>query len=93
MNTLELNGEMARKNFSSDQGAAAIGKSRVTFNKKRYGEIPFDVTEILALSNELSLSLEKVNTIFFDGKLHISKSIASFDATIVPHSKPESHTP
>jgi hypothetical protein len=67
---MELNVAMLRNNATATKMADAIKKSRVSFNRKKYGEVPFDANEILALSKELSLTLEQVNVIFFDNELH-----------------------
>ena len=73
MNTMELNGAMARKGKSSNDLARAIRKSHVSFNKKRFGEVPFDLNEICGVVTELELDLQQVNEIFFDGNLRDSK--------------------
>lgn len=69
MNTTELNVAMLRKNATTTQMADAIKKSRVSFNRKKFGEVPFDANEILALSEALSLTMGQVNVIFFDSQL------------------------
>jgi hypothetical protein len=54
--------------------AQVIQKSHVSFNKKRFGETPFDAKEILALADALELSLQQVNVIFFDSHLRDRKN-------------------
>ena len=70
MNTTELNVAMLRKNATATQMADVIKKSRVSFNRKKYGEVPFDANEISAIAEALSLNLQQVNVIFFDSNLH-----------------------
>jgi len=69
VNKLELNAAMARKDTSATEMAQVIRRSRVTFDKKRIGEVPFLDHEILAMSNALELTLEDVDTVFFGGHL------------------------
>jgi len=69
MNTTELNVAMVRKGFNSQMMGNAIKKSHVSFNKKKYGDVPFDVNEVQAIASALSLTLEQVNEIFFDNTL------------------------
>ena len=70
MDTTELNVAMLRKGVTANQLADAIEKSRVSFNRKKFGEVPFDTREIFAIADALSLNLQQVNVIFFDGNLH-----------------------
>jgi hypothetical protein len=69
MNTMELNVAMMRNNFNAKKMADVIQKSHVSFNKKRCGDIPFDVNEVKSIASALSLTLEQVNDIFFDNYL------------------------
>jgi hypothetical protein len=61
---MELNVVMLRKNVGSKELADVIKKSRVSFDKKRFGHVPFDINEVRALASALSLTLEQVNIIF-----------------------------
>ncbi len=69
MNTTEMKVAMLRKKVGSKEMADVIQKSRVSFDKKLFGHIPFDINEIQALATALSLTLQQVNVIFFDGNL------------------------
>ena len=69
MNTMELNVAMLRKEMTAQNMADVIKKSHVSFNKKRCGDVPFDVNEVRAIAAALSLSIEQVDDIFFDGNL------------------------
>jgi len=74
MNTPELNAAMARKGLNAKDLSNAIKKSHVSFNKKRYGEVPFDVNEVREIASALALTIEQVDVIFFDGSLRGSNS-------------------
>ena len=69
MNTMELNVAMMRKNVNAKDLSEAIKKSHVSFNKKRCGDVPFDVNEVKAIAVALELDLQQVNLIFFDNDL------------------------
>ena len=69
INPTELNVAMLRKKVNASDMAKAIQKSRVSFDKKKFGQVDFSATEIYKLSQELDLTIEDVNIIFFDGKL------------------------
>jgi hypothetical protein len=73
MNTMELNVAMTRNNVTAKKMAEAIRKSHVSFNKKRCGDVPFNVNEVKSIASALSLTLEQVNDIFFDSNLPLSK--------------------
>jgi len=73
MNTMELNVAMMRKNATANDLSNAIKKSHVTFNKKRCGDVPFDVNEVRTIANALELDLQQVNLIFFDNDLQPCK--------------------
>jgi hypothetical protein len=53
MSTMEMNIVMLRKNAWSKELADVIQKSRVSFDKKRFGHIPFDIKEVRALATAL----------------------------------------
>ena len=74
MNTMELNVAMMRKNATAKDMAEAIKKSHVSFNKKRCGDVPFDVNEVRAIASALELDLQQVNVIFFDQHLRSCNS-------------------
>ena len=73
VNTMELEIMMKRLGMSSDDIADRIEKSRVSFNFKRKGAVAFTIEEVIALSNAMSLTLDQVNLIFFDGNLRGGK--------------------
>ena len=64
MNTVELNVAMLRKKMTVQDMADVIKKSHVSFNKKRCGDVPFDVNEVRAIAGALSLTIEQVDDIF-----------------------------
>jgi hypothetical protein len=76
MNTMELNVAMMRKGATAQTMSEAIKKSHVSFNKKRCGDVPFDVNEVKAIASALDLDLQAVNLIFFDLTLHDGKGNA-----------------
>jgi len=81
MDPVELRVAMVRNNNATVCDMAdVIKKSRVSFNKKRFGEVPFNVDEVLALSKALSLTLQDVNLIFFDSELRDGKMPAAASA-------------
>ena len=65
MNTVELNVAMLRKGLTAQNMADIIKKSHVSFNKKRCGDVPFDVNEVKAIASALDLTIRQVNEIFF----------------------------
>lgn len=65
MNSNELNAELARNNLSIPKAAEAIGIGKKAFYAKMNGESQFKQTEIAKLKRLLSLSDERVGTIFF----------------------------
>ena len=69
VNTKELEIAMKRKGKGANELAAAIGKSRTSFNQKKYGEVAFTLDEVNIMTNELSLLFNEVSDIFFDGML------------------------
>lgn len=73
MDTRKLNAAMALKGFNAKMMSEVIRKSHVSFNKKRCGDVPFKVDEIISIASALSLMLEQVNEIFFDNCLPSSK--------------------
>jgi len=73
VNTMELNVAMLRKNFTANDLADVIMLSRVSFNKRRSGQLPFKPDEIKLVAKALELTPEQVNDIFFDGDLHDGK--------------------
>lgn len=73
MNTSELRAERVRQSKSVEYMAQVIGKSNDTYAKKERGLVKFAPEEIAAVSNDLSLSPEKLNLIFFDSNLLFGK--------------------
>lgn len=69
MNTSELRAERIRQNKSVEYMAKVIQKTSDAYAKKERGVVKFSPDEIAAVSNDLALSPEKMNLIFFDSKL------------------------
>ena len=69
MNTKSLKLAMLTQDVTNCDLAAALNKKIVTMNRKIKGEIPFATKEILVMSEKLSLTVDDVNVIFFDGQL------------------------
>lgn len=61
-----LRAEIARCGISKQALAAQMGLSEQAFYNKLAGRTEFKNSEIKAIAKELSLSMEKVNFIFFD---------------------------
>lgn len=77
MNTNELRAERIRQGKTTHYMAACIGKSADTYSKKERGAVKFDPNEMTAIQNELQLSPEQFNVIFFDANLQFSKQCDS----------------
>lgn len=71
MDSLKLEFARRAKNKSRADMARVIRKTVNSYNKKERGEVDFSDKEKIAVAKVLSLSLEQVNEIFFDGKLPI----------------------
>lgn len=69
MIAIELKVERTRKGFTQEQMAKTLGVSTVSYSKKERGEVRFKPEEILLVAEALELDQDKVNAIFFDGKL------------------------
>lgn len=69
MNTSELRAERVRQRKNVEYMAKVISKSNDTYAKKERGLVKFTPEEIAAVSNDLMLSPEKLNLIFFDSNL------------------------
>lgn len=67
----ELKAARIRQDKDSAYMAALIGKSDRTYRKKESGEIKFTPDEIATVAKALNLSLDEVNTIFFDSKITV----------------------
>ncbi|MDF2545796.1 MAG: family transcriptional regulator [Anaerosolibacter sp.] len=78
MNPNKLKGMRIEKGYTQEELAAKMGISLKTYNRKELGMIEFSRKEISNLAEELNLSIDKVNEIFFDNKLtkRISEQIA-----------------
>lgn len=72
MNTSELRAERVRQRKNVEYMAKVIGKSNDAYAKKERGLVKFTPEEIIAVSNDLLLSPEKLNLIFFDSNLLFS---------------------
>ncbi len=70
MNTPELRAAVARSGKTNRELAKSLGLSETAFYNKVGGQTQFKNSEIKKLAELLGLSLEAVNVIFFDGKLH-----------------------
>ena len=77
VNTMELNVAMMRKKLTASDLADVIMLSRVSFNKRRNGQLPFKPEEIKLVAKTLELTPEQVDVIFFDGDLHDGMLIAN----------------
>lgn len=73
MNTSELKAERIRQSKNTKYMAKVIGKSDDAYLKKERGTVKFDATEMIAIQNDLQLSLALFNAIFFDSRLLFSK--------------------
>lgn len=69
MNSLELEYARKRKGKSTERMAEVIGKSVQSYCKKESGEVSFSDEEKVAVAEELELTAEMFNVIFFDRKL------------------------
>lgn len=69
MNSIELKVARVRKGKSRGDIARLIGKSRNAYAKKESGGSAFTDEEKLAIAEELDLTAEQFDDIFFDGKL------------------------
>ena len=69
MNTQELSFARQRKKKTQQHMAEVIKKSLDSYSKKERGKVVFFPNEIVAIANELDLSYEQTNDIFFGGGL------------------------
>ncbi len=65
MNFNDLRAEIARANLTIPKLADEIGMDKKTLYSRMHGRTPFNQKEILAISNILKLSNEKIMSIFF----------------------------
>ena len=70
MNSPEFRTAIARAGISNRDIAAKIGLSEQAFYNKLSGKTEFKNSEIQKLATILSLSMNSVNVIFFDGKVN-----------------------
>ena len=91
MNTMELNVAMIRNSATAKSMSDVIKKSHVSFNKKRCGDVPFDVNEVKAIAAALSLTIEQVNDIFFDNDLPNGNKLPDNSASSVPDGNANDH--
>ena len=74
MNTLELKAEKIRLGLDDDDMADIIGCNHGdTYSKKERGIVQFKPSDIIKIAEALKLDYDKVNSIFFDGKLPTAK--------------------
>ena len=66
MNSANLKAEIARAGKTNRSLAAMLDMSEQTLYNKIAGKTEFKSSEILILAQELSLSMQSVNEIFFD---------------------------
>lgn len=78
MNTSELRAERIRQRKTVAYMAKVIQKTGDAYAKKERGVVKFTPEEIAAVSNDLALSSDKVNLIFFDSKLLFGKHSNDF---------------
>ena len=69
MNLMELKIARIRKEFTQKELAEKLGMAEVSYNRKEKGIREFSRDEIEKLALLLSLDMDKVNEIFFNGKL------------------------
>ncbi len=69
INTQELKADRARNEISATDLSKAIGLSADGYRKKERGDTEFKPSEIYAIAKALDLTLDRVNVIFFAGKL------------------------
>ena len=69
MNLMELKIARIRKEFTQKELAEKLGMAEVSYNRKEQGIREFSRDEIEKLALLLSLDMDKVNEIFFNGKL------------------------
>lgn len=69
MNAIELKVERIRKGFTQEHLAKLLGVSTVSYSKKERGEVRFLPEQITVVAEALELDQDKVDAIFFDGKL------------------------
>ena len=69
MNSLELEFARKKKGKTKEDMARAIGKTRISYQKKESGEVGFSDEEKIVIAKELELTADQVNAIFFDGNL------------------------
>lgn len=73
MKTRELKAERVRQGKSVKYMAQVIEKSDDAYAKKERGDVKFSPDEMVAICNDLCLSPERFNAIFFDSELPFSK--------------------
>lgn len=71
MNSLELKAERIRNGKSIKDMADALGITYDAYIRKEKGEVGFSAEQIIVTSNELCLTADKINLIFFDCRLPI----------------------
>ncbi len=54
--------EMARRGITQTQLAEQIGRSQPQLSKRLAGAIPFDINELTAVADALSVPIEKLTT-------------------------------
>lgn len=69
MNARSLKAERVFKGLTQGDLAKALKVSVVSYSKKERGEVRFRPEEIMVVADVLKLDQDKVNAIFFDGKL------------------------
>ncbi len=69
VNTQELKADRARNGLSGRELATLIGISIEGYRKKERGEVEFKPSEIYNIANELNMTLDRVNVVFFGEKL------------------------
>jgi len=82
VNVVELNVAMLRKQVNAEHMAKVIGKSRTMYDRRRFGDMPFTVDEILLVAKELDLDLLQVNEIFFDNVLRFREQLSQNDKNL-----------
>lgn len=69
MNLNKLRAKRAEIGLTQLEVAKKLEVSPVTYQRKETGVREFSINEVICLSNILNLTLDEVNSIFFDGNL------------------------
>jgi len=68
INTMELEIELKRANFSKKKLAIELGVSEMTLYNKLTGQTEFKISEVRTIAEKLNLTDAKKNEIFFNSQ-------------------------